>query len=99
MNKRFSNRELYLIRNAISLPVLITSLNLPCKEVEGFYRFICPDCSEMRTAINPKTNLGRCFRCNKNFNTIELAMKIWNKNFVETVKQLKQLFPSLVNTD
>jgi hypothetical protein len=95
MNKRFTAKELYLIRNAINLPILLQTLGIPCKEVEGFYRFICPDCCEMRTAINPKTNLGRCFRCNKNFNTIEISMKTWRLGFVDTVKQLKQLFPNL----
>ena len=94
MKKRFTARELYLIRNAINLPELMKTLNIPCKEVEGVYRFICPDCCEMRTAINPQTNLGRCFRCNKNFNTIEISMKTWRLGFVDTVKQLKQLFPN-----
>ena len=95
MSKRFTDRELYLIRNAINFSVLMHQLNIPCKEIEGFYRFLCPDCNEMRTAINPETNLGRCFRCNQNFNTIDISMKTWRMGFVDTVKQLKALFPTL----
>ena len=95
MKKRFTDRELYLIRNAISLGRLMQILGIPCKEIEGFYRFQCPNCNEMNTAINPKTNLGRCFRCNENFNTIEISMRTWRKGFVDTIKQLKQLFPNL----
>lgn len=95
MKKRFTDQELCLIRNTINLPILMQTLGIPCKEIEGFCRFLCPDCCEMRTSINPKTNLGRCFRCKQNFNTIEIAMKTWRLGFVDTVKQLKQLFPNL----
>jgi hypothetical protein len=41
---------------------------------KGCFRFLCPLCNGFDTAVNPKTNLARCFRCEKNFNTIDLVM-------------------------
>lgn len=40
MNKRFTDRELYLIRNAINFSVLMHQLRIPCKQVEGLDRFL-----------------------------------------------------------
>lgn len=86
MGKRFSSRELYKLRNSIPIDVLIEKkLTIPSKISEGFFRFLCPLCNEFQTAVNPKTNLGRCFRCEKNFNTIDMVM-VWHKTgFVDSV--------------
>ena len=89
---RFSKRELYSLRNAISLLSVVSYLQLPCKQIEGIDRFLCPKCGEFRTGINPKTNLGRCFRCQVNFNTIELVMETEKLNFVDSVKLLQLNF-------
>ena len=68
MNKQFSSDFLRSLRNDISIDKLIRmSSELPWKEREGFLRFLCPLCNEFHTATNPKTNLARCFRCQKNF--------------------------------
>jgi len=67
MGKCFSSQELYKLRNLIPIDVLIKKeLAIPSKISEGFFRFLCPLCNEFQTAVNPKTNLGRCFRCEKN---------------------------------
>ena len=72
---QFSKEELRKLRNEIAVRwVIETLLQLPHKEVEGVFRFLCPACGEFQTAVNPKTNLSRCFRCQMNFNTIELVM-------------------------
>lgn len=95
--RRFSKEELHRIRNDLSVRwVIETLLQLPHKEVEGVFRFLCPACGEFQTAVNPKTNLSRCFRCQLNFNTIELVMREQNVSFVEAVKFLNA-FPSCVN--
>ncbi len=92
MRQQFSKEELHALRNAISIRSLIEeSLGIPCKEVEGVFRFLCPKCSEFQTAVNPKTNLSRCFRCQENFNSIEIVMADRKLSFVESVKILKQL--------
>jgi len=95
MRKSFSSDELYLIRNKISITKVILSLGIPNKKVEEIFRFLCPECGEFQTAINDKTNLSRCFRCAKNFNTIEIVMAERKTNFVESVKFLKQHFDKL----
>jgi DNA primase len=91
--RRFSDQELHAIRNEISIRLIIERhLKLPCKESEGVFRFLCPMCNEFQTGVNPKTNLGRCFRCRENFNTIEIVMKDKRLSFVESVKFITRLF-------
>ncbi len=92
MGKYFSSRELYKLRNSIPIDVLIEKeLAIPSKISEGFFRFLCPLCNEFQTAVNPKTNMGRCFRCEKNFNTIDVVMTWQNTGFVDSVKYLKKI--------
>jgi len=92
MDKYFSSRELYKLRNLIPIDVLIEKeLAIPSKISEGFFRFLCPLCNEFQTAVNPKANMGRCFRCEKNFNTIDVVMIWQNTGFVESVKYLQQI--------
>lgn len=91
MSKRFSSNELFNVRNGIKIDIVIKEiLFIPSKFIEGYFRFLCPLCSEFITATNPKTNLARCFRCEKNFNPIDMVMAEKGLNFVETVKFLKQ---------
>jgi hypothetical protein len=86
---RIPARELYLLRNAIPIDRLIQALPaLAAKKSEGVFRFLCPLCSGFQTATNPKTNLARCFRCNKNFNTIDLVMQVQNLDFKAAVAAL-----------
>ena len=90
MKRRFSDHELYALRNFIPIDWLIDrQLMIPCKLSEGFFRFLCPLCAEFRTATHEKTNLARCFRCEKNFNTIDMVMVCRNLNFVESVEFLR----------
>ena len=75
--RRFSNQELYSLRNKIPVSILIEKvLGIPSRTTEGVFRFLCPLCNEFNTAVNSRTNLARCFSCEKNFNTIDLAMLI-----------------------
>jgi len=95
MGRRFSSKELYELRNSIPIHVLIEKkLVIPAKISEGIFRFLCPLCNEFQTAVNPKTNLSRCFRCEKNFNTIDMVMICHNASFVDSVKYLKTILNS-----
>jgi hypothetical protein len=67
------------------------TLSIPCQMAKGCFRFLCPLCNRFDTAVNPKTNLGRCFRCEKNFNTIDLVMLIRQVDFVHSVKFLQSI--------
>ncbi len=93
MTKRcFSSQQLYTLRNDINVQVLIEeTLRIPWRVTEGCFRFLCPLCNAFDTAINPKTNLARCFCCEKNFNTIDLVMIIRQADFVQSVKFLQSI--------
>lgn len=92
MKARFSSQELFDLRNNIPVDMLIRDrLQLASKIRDGFFRFLCPICNEFQTAVNPNTNLARCFRCEKNFNTIDLVMAVRECGFKESVLFLKSL--------
>ena len=87
--KRISSSTLRYLRNEIPARVVIERLlQLPSKEVEGVYKYQSPYCKELTSSINPRENLGRCHRCNMNFNPIDLVMASTNQSFPESVKML-----------
>jgi len=89
MGRRFTDRQLFEVRNHIPIRSVIESLlDMPSKTVEGVFRFLCPQCGEYETSIKPQTNLARCFRCEKNFNPIDIVMAVRRVEFVETVDLL-----------
>ena len=89
---RFSKSLLYALRNEIDVRMLIEkTLCLPCRVTHGCFRFRCPLCGEFNTAVDPKTNLARCFACEKNFNTIDLVTFIRQTDFVRSVKFLQPI--------
>jgi hypothetical protein len=96
MRRRFSADYLRMLRNDIPIHRLIADvLEIPCKVREGYFRFLCPLCSDFNSATNPKTNLARCFRCQRNFNPIDIVMLDKRLNFVEAVEFLS----GIVTTD
>ena len=101
MKARFSSQELFDLRNNIPVDMLIKDLlHVPTKIRDGYFRFLCPVCNEFQTAVNPKTNLARCFRCEKNFNTIDLVMAVKGYGFKDSVLFLKTLsMPQKVSAD
>jgi hypothetical protein len=91
MSKRFLKSELFSLRNFIPIEFVIEKiLKIPSKRENGHFRFQCPHCLEFQTARNLVTNLARCFRCSKNFNTIDLVMLVRTLSFVESVELLKR---------
>ena len=97
--KRISSETLRYLRNEIPIRSVIERLlQLPSKEVEGVYKYQSPCCQELRSSINPKENLGRCHRCSKNFNPIDLVMASTSQSFLESVKMLLEKQPLLSST-
>ena len=93
--RRFTNHELHTLRNDIPVDALIDkALCIPSRVAEGRFRFLCPLCKEFNTAVNPETNLARCFRCEKNFNTIDMVMTTRKLDFVESVRFLQDYHKS-----
>lgn len=67
------------LRNDLPMPVTIAALGRqgpPAKMSEGYFRFLCPGCGEMRATVNPRTNLAHCFTCKQNLNNIDLLMTL-----------------------
>ncbi len=57
------------LRNDLPMPVTIAALGRagpPSQMSEGYFRFLCHHCGEMRATVNPRTNLAHCFCCQKN---------------------------------
>ena len=67
------------LRNDLPMPVTIALLGRagpPSKISEGYFRFVCPRCGEMRATVNPRNNLAHCFSCQKNLNNIDLLITL-----------------------
>ena len=87
----FSDDFLRRLRNKIPWELLLKELDWPHKQRLGQLAFLCPRCREYRSAVNPRTHLGRCFWCDTNFNAIEFTMEVQGCGFVDAVHYLKPL--------
>ena len=80
------------LRNDLPMPVTIAALGRegpPSKISEGYFRFLCPHCGEMRATVNPRNNLAHCFACKKNLNNIDL-LRILGYDFRDAVTLLER---------
>ena len=93
MPRYFPDELLRRLRNDIAWASLLEHLDWPHKLREGQLAFLCPCCEEYRSAVNPDTNLGRCFRCEVNFNPIDFTMAAQQCDFVTAVHYLEPLLP------
>ena len=86
-----SKELLRQIRNDLPMSVTIATLGCdgpPSKMSDGYCRFLCPRCGEMRATVNPKNNLAHCFCCKKNLNNIDL-LRILGYDFKSAVAILE----------
>jgi len=88
---RYTREHLFALRNYTLIDRLIETMDIPSKTQEGCYRFQCPVCNGFNTGINPKTNLARCFSCQKNYNAIDLVMTVKELSFIDSVAYLEAL--------
>ena len=80
------------LRNDLPMPVTIAALGRegpPAKISEGYFRFVCPNCGEMRATVNPRNNLAHCFSCKKNLNNIDLLIEL-DYDFLAAVALLQR---------
>jgi len=91
MPRYFSDKLLRGLRNDILWASLLKQLEWPHKVREGQLAFLCPRCHEYHSAVNPRTNLGRCFACETNFNPIDFTMAVQKCDFVTAVQYLEPL--------
>ncbi len=90
MSQYYPADFLRMLRNDIPIDqVIVDLLNLEVQKDPKTIRFRCPLCYNFHTATNHKTNLARCFDCQKNFNPIDMVITVGNCGFVDAVKILK----------
>jgi len=80
------------LRNDLPMPVTIAALGRegpPSKMSEGYFRFLCPKCGDMRATVNPRNNLAHCFSCKKNLNNIDLLITL-DYDFLSAVRLLER---------
>jgi len=87
----FTKQQLFQVRNEIDIDWLINEKLSIERQFNGAWRFRCPVCQELNTATQKKTNLARCFSCQKNFNTIDIVIYTKKINFVPSVRFLLSL--------
>jgi hypothetical protein len=87
----FTKQQLFQVRNEIDIDWLINEKLSIERHFNGVWRFRCPLCQELNTASQKKTNLARCFSCQKNFNTIDIVIYTKKINFVPSVRFLLSL--------
>lgn len=96
MSRLISNTTLRDLRNQIPIQLVITKLlKLQTVNDDGLLRFQCPKCRHFNTATNSNTNLARCFRCQLNFNPIDLVIAAHGCSFKDAISSLS---PYLNNT-
>ena len=96
MAKALTKEHLHQLRNRIDIiPLIADVLEIIYKTHDGRFRFMCPLCHDFDTAVNPDTNLARCFRCKRNFNPIDMVMTVKSYSFVQAVRYLDPILNQL----
>ena len=83
--------QLRTLRNDVSVLVVISDLRIPTKKRGTRRTFRCSVCGGFHTATNLRTNLARCFRCERNFNPIDLVIAERNSSFLDAVRYVETL--------
>jgi hypothetical protein len=93
MPRYFPDEFLRRLRNQIAFGPLFEHLNWPHKQRHNQLAFLCPRCGEYHSAVNPRTNLARCFQCETNFNPIDFTIAVQSCDFVQAVQYLQAMLP------
>jgi DNA primase len=97
---RYTRQQLFVLRNHIPIDRVIEALNIHNAIHDGQYRFNCHVCHKMNTGISRKTNLARCFDCEKSYNTIDLVEEVLGLRFLESaayLEKIKEQMPAEIN--
>ncbi len=71
------------IRNDLPMPVTIAALGRhgpPSKMSEGYFRFLCPRCGEMRATVNPRNVAASPDSSASSASTMRFACFLSNRN-------------------
>jgi len=88
MSLRVPPQTLHALRNDLKFDSVVYALEIPWRIDDMKFRFNCPHCHGLDTSVHPKTNLGRCFSCQKNLNNIDLVMARRGYSFRKAVDWL-----------
>jgi hypothetical protein len=92
MPERLSKSHLRELRNRVEIiPLIADVLEVLYKTHDGRFRFMCPLCHDFDSAVNTDTNLARCFRCQRNFNPIDMVMIVKRYSFIQAVRYLQPM--------
>ena len=92
--REYDAEDLRRLRNEVPWPEMLKKLRSIHKVREGRMIFQCPQCGKMLTAVNARTNFGRCFLCKVCWNPIDFTIAIWELEFQCAVVVLEPLLPS-----
>lgn len=96
MANSVSKTHLRQLRNQIEIiPLIADVLTIIYKTHDGRFRFMCPLCRDFDSAVNTQTNLARCFRCERNFNPIDIVMTVKRYSFIQAVRFLDPILQQL----
>lgn len=90
----FSVELLRSLRNDVTVQSVIAALSLPTAGRGVRLTLRCSGCSRFPTAAHAETNLVRCFRCGKSFNTIDLVVRERSCSFRQAVNFVAELLDS-----
>jgi len=83
------------VRNKIPVCGLIENeLGVRCETESGIFRFECPLCGSFHTSVLENKNLARCFGCETNSDTIDIAMEVGKTGFRQSADFLTDLLES-----
>jgi len=88
--RRIADEHLRTLRNAVAISKLVLELSIPTQKHGVRTQFRCPLCQDFATALNPRTHLARCFRCRRNFNTIDLVIAERRVSFLDAVSAIER---------
>ena len=91
---RIRRDRLRQLRNEIDFRSLFRNLGWTRRREDSVTRFVCPECRESHTSMNPQTILARCFRCERNGSPIDFTMTVARMDFIETVDYLESMCPT-----
>jgi hypothetical protein len=98
MNAQLDKDHLRQLRNRIeTIPLIANVLDMTWKIDDGRFRFLCPSCHDFDTAVNTKTNLARYFRCQRNYNPIDMVMTVKRYSFIQAVQFLQPILKRIID--
>jgi len=86
----YYKKELNKFRKIPMTQLMSDVLKIPSQRIEEGIGFLCPKCKKIGIFLKYHTNKGICFKCDSNYNPIDLVMHEKELNFSDAVDFLNQ---------